>query len=59
MAFFDWLDFKEGLPLWWSSTLNKNTKKSVAEIFEKIAKTRVALLTEWANEQWTFLEKSC
>lgn len=58
MAFFDWLDFKEGLPLWWSSTLNKNTNKSVAKVFEKIAKTRVTLLTEWADEQWTFLKKS-
>ncbi len=58
MAFFDWLDFREGLPLWWSAKLNKNVQKSVAEIFERIAKTRVALLTEWANEQWTFLEKN-
>lgn len=58
MAFFDWLDFREGLPLWWSCTLNKNSQQSVAGIFEKIAKTRVTLLTEWANEQWTFLEKT-
>lgn len=58
MAFFHWLDFREGFPLWWSSTLNKHTKKSVADIFEKIAKTRVTLLTEWADEQWILLEKS-
>lgn len=58
MGIFDWLNFKEGLPLWWSTTLNRHTKDSVAEIFERIAKTRVALLTEWANEQWTFLERS-
>lgn len=58
MRFFDWLDFKEGFPLWWSYTLNKNTKDSIAEIFESIAQTRVTLLKEWANEQWSFLEKS-
>lgn len=57
MAFFDWIDFKEGLPLWWSSILNKHTKQTVADIFEKIAKTRVTLLTEWANEQWGFLDR--
>lgn len=58
MAFFDWLDFREGLPLWWSYTLNKGTKKSVADIFKRIAQTRIALLTEWAHGQWTFLENS-
>lgn len=57
MGLFDWLDFREGLPLWWSYKLNRNLKDSVAEIFEGIAKTRVTLLTEWANEQWSFLEK--
>lgn len=58
MGLFDWLDFREGFPLWWSYTLNKNSKESVAEIFESIAKTRVTLLTEWADEQWALLEKN-
>lgn len=58
MGVFGWLDFREGLPLWWSCKLNRNTTTSVEEIFEGIAKTRVALLTEWVNEQWAFLEKT-
>ena len=41
MAFFDWLDFREGLPLWWSTKLNKNVQKSVAEIFERISQKLV------------------
>ena len=57
MGFFDWLDFKEGLPLWWSYRLNRSSKESVEEIFESIAKTRVNLLYEWTNERWASLEK--
>ncbi|MGP7818222.1 methyl-accepting chemotaxis protein [Niallia sp. 01092] len=58
MGFFDWLDFREGLPLWWSCKLNKKMTASVEEIFEGIAKTRLAVLTEWANEQWDYLAKT-
>ncbi|WP_445487630.1 methyl-accepting chemotaxis protein [Niallia sp. 03133] len=58
MGFFDWLDFREGLPLWWSCKLNKDMTASVEEIFEGIAKTRLAVLTEWANEQWDYLAKT-
>lgn len=58
MGFFGWLDFKGGFPLWWSYQLNKASAKSVGNIFESIARTRVNLLMEWANEQWMFLEKS-
>nr|WP_245676112.1 methyl-accepting chemotaxis protein [Domibacillus iocasae] len=54
---FGWLDVKEGLPLWWSYRLNRSTKESVEEVFEGIARTRMTLLTEWAEEQWYFLEK--
>lgn len=57
MGFFDWLDFKEGLPLWWSYRLNRNQKETIEEIFESIAKTRVNLLTEWTEERWLSLEK--
>ncbi|OLN22078.1 methyl-accepting chemotaxis protein [Domibacillus antri] len=58
MGVFGWLDVREGLPLWWSYRLNRHTKGSVEEVFEGIARTRVMLLTEWANEQWDFLEKA-
>lgn len=57
MRFFDWLDFREGLPLWWSYTLNKRSKPFVEEFFESISRTRVNLLTEWTNEQWNILDK--
>ncbi|EIJ82247.1 methyl-accepting chemotaxis sensory transducer [Bacillus methanolicus PB1] len=58
MGFFGWLDFWEGLPLWWSYKLNQKDSATVEEIFEGIAKTRVTLLTDWAHEQWGFLEKT-
>ncbi|MEW9667932.1 methyl-accepting chemotaxis protein [Ammoniphilus sp. 3BR4] len=58
MGFFGWLDFREGLPLWWSYKLNEKDKQTVEEIFEGIAKTRVSLLTDWAHEQWDVLEKA-
>jgi hypothetical protein len=40
---FDWLDFRECLPLWWSYKLNREEANTVEEIFEGVAKTRVAL----------------
>lgn len=58
MGFFGWLDFREGLPLWWSYKLNEKDKQTVEKIFEGIAKTRVSLLTDWAHEQWDVLEKA-
>ena len=56
MAIFDWLEVREGFPLWWSYRLNQGTKDSVEEVFEGIARTRMTLLKEWAEEQWLFLE---
>lgn len=56
MGLFGWLNFREGLPLWWSYTLNKKTKNRKQEIFESIAKTRVNLLTAWTNDRWTSLD---
>lgn len=53
---FGWLEAKEGLPLWWSYRLNRSTKNSVEEVFEGIARARMMLLTEWAEEQWFFLQ---
>ncbi|GKU83126.1 methyl-accepting chemotaxis protein [Niallia sp. NCCP-28] len=58
MGYFGWLDFREGLPLWWSFRLNKNRTKTIEETFEGIAKTRLDILTGWANGQWDFLEKT-
>lgn len=56
MGFFGWLDFKEGLPLWWSYTLNKKTKAMKEEVFESIAKTRVNLLHSWTMDRWLSLD---
>lgn len=58
MGYFGWLDFREGFPLWWSFRLNKNRTKTIEETFEGIAKTRLDVLTEWANGQWDFLDKT-
>jgi len=56
MGFFGWLNFREGLPLWWSYRLNRESKKSKEEIFESIARTRVNLLKSWTEDRWTSLE---
>jgi len=58
MGYFGWLDFQEGFPLWWSFQLNKNRTQTIEETFEGIAKTRLDVLTGWANGQWDFLEKT-
>ncbi|BCJ88400.1 methyl-accepting chemotaxis protein [Effusibacillus dendaii] len=58
MGFFGWLDFREGLPLWWSYKLNRQIAQSVEETFEGIARTRVSLLLDWANEQWDYIENT-
>lgn len=56
MSLFGWLDFKEGLPLWQSYTLNKKTKAAKEETFESIAKTRVNLLKTWTMDRWVSLD---
>lgn len=55
MSFFGWLDFKEGLPLWWSYQVNKHTKEAKEDIFDSIAKTRVNLLKGWAEDRFASL----
>ncbi|RUL57108.1 methyl-accepting chemotaxis protein [Lysinibacillus antri] len=55
MGAFGWLNFIEGLPLWWSYKLNEGTKKQKEDIFESIAKTRVNLLNGWATDRWVSL----
>lgn len=54
---FDWLGFKNGLPLWWSYRLNRELKADVEDIFEGIAHTRKELLTSWTVEYWSHLER--
>ncbi|SOC02373.1 methyl-accepting chemotaxis protein [Ureibacillus xyleni] len=56
MGVFGWLNFKKGLPLWWSYKLNKGTVQQKEEIFESIARTRVNLLQGWAKDRWVSLE---
>ncbi|MEK3719495.1 methyl-accepting chemotaxis protein [Paenibacillus sp. FSL H8-0034] len=54
---FDWLGFKNGLPLWWSYRLNRELKADVEDIFEGIAHTRKELLTSWTVEYWSHMER--
>ncbi|HEX5337175.1 MAG TPA: methyl-accepting chemotaxis protein [Gallionella sp.] len=53
-----WLPYlgKTGrLAMGWACYLNKWRYPIVEEIFESIAATRVRILTEWADQQWSFL----
>ncbi|TFE26082.1 methyl-accepting chemotaxis protein [Cohnella luojiensis] len=54
---FDWLGWKQGLPLWWSYRLNRQLKEDVENIFEGIAETRVQVLKDWTGEYWRHLER--
>ena len=40
IAMFDWLGYRQGLPLWISWRLNRNMKNDVEDIFVGIAETR-------------------
>ncbi|MEE1133066.1 MAG: HAMP domain-containing methyl-accepting chemotaxis protein [Caryophanon sp.] len=55
MGKFGWLSWKEGLPLWVSSMLNRGSIGEHEEVFESIAKNRVNVLTEWADDRWASL----
>ncbi|CAM4474898.1 methyl-accepting chemotaxis protein [Paenibacillus endophyticus] len=54
---FDWLGMKVGFPLWVSWQLNKQLKMDVEQSFEGIAETRKELLTTWAADYWTHLDR--
>ncbi|RED54974.1 methyl-accepting chemotaxis protein [Cohnella lupini] len=54
---FSWLGWKQGLPLWWSTRLNRPLMKDVEDIFEGIAETRVQVLKDWTGEYWRHLER--
>ncbi|MGO4547536.1 methyl-accepting chemotaxis protein [Paenibacillus sp. 2TAB23] len=54
---FDWLGMKVGFPLWVSWQLNKQLKTDVEHSFEGIAETRKELLTTWAADYWTHLDR--
>lgn len=54
---FDWLSYRQGLPLWISWRLNRNLKNDVEEIFEGIAETRKELLFSWSHEYWGHLDR--
>lgn len=54
---FDWLGMKVGFPLWVSWRLNKQLKADVEHSFEGIAETRKELLTNWATDYWTHLDR--
>lgn len=56
MGKFGWLSWKEGLPLWVSSMLNRGSIGEHEEVFESIAKNRVNVLTEWADDRWASLK---
>ncbi|ANA78631.1 methyl-accepting chemotaxis protein [Paenibacillus glucanolyticus] len=54
---FDWLGYRQGLPLWISWRLNRKLKEDVEEIFEGIAETRKELLFSWSHEYWGHLDR--
>ncbi|MGF9699706.1 methyl-accepting chemotaxis protein [Paenibacillus sp. MABNR03] len=54
---FDWLGWKKGWPLWRSYRLNAHIKGDVEQIFEGIADTRQQLLMDWADEQWSHMDR--
>ncbi|QJD86190.1 methyl-accepting chemotaxis protein [Cohnella herbarum] len=54
---FDWLGWKQGLPLWRSYRLNAQLTEDVEDIFEGIAETRVQVLKDWTGEYWRHLER--
>jgi len=56
MNLLRWTSIKEKVNLWWNYQLNKKTLKMKEEVFVSIAKTRVDLLTSWANDRWLSLE---
>ncbi|WP_458462941.1 methyl-accepting chemotaxis protein [Paenibacillus sp.] len=54
---FDWLGWRKGLPLWRSYRLNAHIQEDVELIFEGIAETRRQLMMDWAEEQWSHLDR--
>lgn len=54
---FDWLGYRQGLPLWISWRLNRNMKNDVEDIFVGIAETRKELLFSWSHEYWGHLDR--
>ena len=54
---FDWLGYRQGLPLWISWRLNRNLKEDIEDIFEGIAETRKELLFSWSHEYWGHMDR--
>ncbi len=50
-----WLGSNGRFALFWSCFLNKSTYQHVEKTFEGIANTRVKLLTNWVDNQWSQL----
>ncbi|MGR0278902.1 methyl-accepting chemotaxis protein [Marinomonas dokdonensis] len=55
-SWLPWFGNNNKLSLFWSCYLNKQTYQNVEKTFEGIANTRVKLLENWVNNQWSQLE---
>ncbi|GAB3475499.1 methyl-accepting chemotaxis protein [Marinomonas epiphytica] len=51
-----WFGSNNKISLFWSCYLNKETYHNVEKTFEGIANTRVKLLENWVNNQWSQLD---
>ncbi|OGS90062.1 MAG: chemotaxis protein [Gallionellales bacterium GWA2_59_43] len=54
-AWLPWFGRMGRLAMGWACYLNKWRYSILEEIFETIATTRVRILTEWTEQQWSFL----
>lgn len=55
-SWLPWFGSNNKLSLLWSCYLNKGTYQNVEKTFEGIANTRVKLLENWVNNQWSQLD---
>jgi methyl-accepting chemotaxis protein len=51
-----WFGVTGKLRMRWATYLNRHSLAALEQAFEGIAQTRVKLLTNWANQQWAYLE---
>ena len=55
-SWLPWFGSNNKLSLFWSCYLNKGIYQNVEKTFEGIANTRVKLLENWVNNQWSQLD---
>ena len=55
-AWLPWFGKTGKLSMGWACWLNRARYAVLEQTFEGIASTRVRILTEWANQQWAYME---